>query len=89
MVLWLAEVLAGEWRLTEGRCAVLTEGGIHNMFNKMTFLEFLKDDQGVVSVEYVLMVAAIGTILVVGVVALFNSMSDCFNTWANFFSGGN
>jgi Flp pilus assembly pilin Flp len=58
------------------------------MAKKMFLLNFLKDDQGVVSVEYILMVAAAGTLLIVGVAALMNAMSGYFNGWATFFNAG-
>jgi Flp pilus assembly pilin Flp len=54
----------------------------------MSLIEFLKDDQGVVSVEYVIFVAAIGMLLIVGVSALFNAMSNLFGAWAGYFGGG-
>jgi Flp pilus assembly pilin Flp len=54
----------------------------------MAIKKFLKDDQGVVSVEYVIFVAAIGIILAVGVTALFNGMKTLFTAWAGYFGGG-
>jgi Flp pilus assembly pilin Flp len=57
------------------------------MDKNMSRLNFLKDDQGVVSLEYLLFVAAIAIFLTVGVIALMNGMSSYFNSWAGFFSG--
>jgi Flp pilus assembly pilin Flp len=58
------------------------------MFKKMSCLDFLKDDQGVVSLEYLLFVAAIAIILTVGVAALMGGMSSYFSNWADFFNSG-
>jgi Flp pilus assembly pilin Flp len=57
------------------------------MARKISPGNFLKDDQGVVSVEYVVFVAAIAICLIAGIVALMNGMSSYFNSWAAFFSG--
>jgi hypothetical protein len=42
----------------------------------------------VVSLEYVLFVAAIAICLTVGVLALMKGMSGYFNSWAGFFNAG-
>jgi Flp pilus assembly pilin Flp len=54
----------------------------------MAVQDFLRDEKGVVATEYVVFVAAIGTILVLGVYVLFNAMSGMFSTWANYFNAG-
>jgi Flp pilus assembly pilin Flp len=48
---------------------------------------FFTDEKGVVSTEYVVFVAAIATLLVIGVSGLFNAMGGYFNRWATFFAG--
>jgi Flp pilus assembly pilin Flp len=58
------------------------------MANKMSLLDLLKDDQGVVSLEYLLFVAAIAILLTAGVAALMNAMGGYFNSWAAFFNSG-
>ena len=58
------------------------------MFNIMAILGFLKQDRGSVTVEYIILVAAAGILLGVGVSALMNGMSGYFNSWAGFFNGG-
>jgi Flp pilus assembly pilin Flp len=55
---------------------------------KTNFLDFMKDDQGSVAMEYVILVAAAAILLVVGVMALMNAMSGYFNNWATFFNAG-
>ncbi len=52
----------------------------------MALMGLLAGDEGTVAVEYVVLVAAVGIILIVGVAALFNSMSGLFNQWANYFN---
>jgi len=54
----------------------------------MSFEKFPAEEQGTVTVEYVIFVAAIGIIMAVGVYALFNGMSALFNNWASYFQGG-
>lgn len=49
---------------------------------------FQEDKGGPIATEYVIFVAAIGTILVVGVYALFTAMSQLFNSWAGYFMPG-
>ena len=46
---------------------------------------FSDDQAGVLAAEYVIFVAAIGIILVVGVAALLGGMSDLFAAWSNYF----
>ena len=58
------------------------------MFNIMAILGFLKQDRGSVTVEYIILVAAAGVLLGVGVHALMNAMSGYFNNWATFFNTG-
>ncbi len=48
----------------------------------MALRGLLARDEGTVAVEYVVFVAAVGVILIVGVAALFNSMSGLFEQWA-------
>jgi hypothetical protein len=54
------------------------------MFKK----EFFKQEDAMLSAEYVLFVAAVLILLAVGVGVLFNSMSNYFASWEAFFSGG-
>jgi Flp pilus assembly pilin Flp len=53
----------------------------------MNLEKFLKEEKGVVAAEYVIFVAAIGTLLAVGVFALTGAMSDLFTAWAGYFGG--
>jgi Flp pilus assembly pilin Flp len=53
----------------------------------MLRIDFFRREDGVISTEYVVFVACIGVLLVVGVSALYNAMSAYFNSWATFFSG--
>jgi len=53
----------------------------------MLWKNFIKDEDGVVSMEYVVFVAFIGVVLGVGVMALFGAMSEYFGNWAEFFAG--
>ncbi len=57
------------------------------MKNRPVIKEFLKGDKGAVVVEYVVMVAAAGILLAVGVWVLFNAMSNLFGAWAGYFKG--
>lgn len=50
--------------------------------------EFFEQEEGVISAEFVVFVACIAVLLVVGVAALFNAMSGYFNAWAAFFAAG-
>jgi Flp pilus assembly pilin Flp len=52
----------------------------------MALMGLLARDEGSVAVEYVVFVAAVGIILIVGVAALFNSMSGLFEQWATYFN---
>jgi Flp pilus assembly pilin Flp len=49
---------------------------------------FMEEEDGTLSTEMVVLIAAIGIILTVGVSALFTGMSGYFQSWANFFSSG-
>jgi Flp pilus assembly pilin Flp len=55
----------------------------------MDVKNFLKNTQATVAMEYVVFVAAVGVFLVVGVAALFNSMSGLFSAWASYFNAAN
>jgi Flp pilus assembly pilin Flp len=58
------------------------------MVERMMVKKFLKEDQGgPITTEYVLFVAAIGIIMGVGAVVLFNGMRDLFGAWAGYFGG--
>jgi Flp pilus assembly pilin Flp len=54
----------------------------------MKIKRFLQEDQGVVTVEYVILVAAAGLVLAVGVGVMFNGMSSLFSAWSGYFGGG-
>lgn len=58
------------------------------MADKVSLLNLLEDDRGVVSLEYLLFAAGAAILLTVGVVALMNGMSGYFNSWATFFNSG-
>jgi len=49
--------------------------------DSMALRGLLARDEGSVAVEYVVFVAAVGIILIVGVAALFNAMSKLFTYW--------
>ena len=49
---------------------------------------FMGEEDGTVSTEMVVIIAAIGLLLGVGVSVLFTALSDYFNAWATFFSAG-
>ncbi len=53
----------------------------------MKINKFLQEDQGVVTVEYVLLVAAAGLVLAAGVWVMFNGMSSLFTAYAGYFAG--
>jgi Flp pilus assembly pilin Flp len=53
----------------------------------MTPKKFLKEEKGVVAMEYVIFVAAIGIILAAGVAVLYNSMGTLFAAWGSYFAG--
>jgi Flp pilus assembly pilin Flp len=48
---------------------------------------FTEEEDGTLSTEMVVLIAAIGLVLTVGVYALFGAMSGYFNSWAKFFNG--
>ncbi len=48
---------------------------------------FIQDVRGMVSTEYVILVAGIGILMAVGVGALFNAMGNFFSSWAAYFGG--
>ena len=54
----------------------------------MMIKKFLAEDQGVVTVEYVIFVAVIGVTLAAGVWVLFNGMSALFSAWTGYFATG-
>jgi Flp pilus assembly pilin Flp len=47
---------------------------------------FMKEEDATVSTEMVVIIAAIGILLGVGVSLLFTAMSNYFAQWATFFS---
>jgi Flp pilus assembly pilin Flp len=47
---------------------------------------FCENNQAAVAPEYVVFVAAVGILLIVGVGVLFTSMSGLFNGWASYFN---
>ena len=53
----------------------------------MTGKKFFQEDKGMVSAEYVILVAGIGILMAVGVGVLFNAMGNFFNSWAAYFGG--
>ncbi len=55
---------------------------------KITAKDFLREDQGAITAEYVVFVAAIGIIMAVGVTVLFNAMKALFGAWAGYFGAG-
>jgi Flp pilus assembly pilin Flp len=55
----------------------------------MPFKRFLQGNEGVIATEYVVFVAAIGIVLVLGVWLLFSSISGYYAAWGNYFSAGN
>ena len=55
--------------------------------DQMRLTEFLQDDRGIVSTEYVVFVAGIGTLLVIGVALLFRALGQFFTSWAAYFGG--
>ena len=52
----------------------------------MNIKKFLKNNQATVAIEYVVFVAAVGILLIVGVGVLFKSMSGLFSGWASYFN---
>jgi Flp pilus assembly pilin Flp len=57
------------------------------MVDDMNGRRLHQDSEGVVSVEYVVFVAAIGTAMVIGVTLLFDAMSTFLGNWATYFGG--
>jgi len=51
----------------------------------MNIKKFLQEDDGAVAVEYVILVAAAGVVLAIGVTVMFMGMSDLFAAWAGYF----
>jgi Flp pilus assembly pilin Flp len=58
------------------------------MKDLLALRQFLLEDQASIPTEYVIFVAAAGTLLVVGVAVLFRAMSGFFNDWAAYFRSG-
>ena len=51
--------------------------------------DFLRgEDGGPLTAEMIILIAAVGILLGVGVSLLFNAMSNYFASWATFFGGG-
>ncbi len=48
--------------------------------------KFLQEDRGNVTVEYVIFVAAVGMVLIIGVTLLFNALQAFFASWAGYFA---
>ena len=46
---------------------------------------FLRDEGGVVSAEYVIFLAALGIICIVGILALFGGLGSLFSAYATYF----
>jgi len=57
------------------------------MVDDMSARKFFQEDKGVIAVEYIVFVAAIGTVLVVGATLLFNALGTFFGSWATYFGG--
>jgi len=55
----------------------------------MPLKRFLQGNEGIIASEYVVFVAAIGIILVLGVWFLFSSISGYYAASGNYFSAGN
>ncbi len=53
----------------------------------MSSTKFLQEDKGVIAVEYIVFVAAIGTVMIIGVTLLFDALSAFFGSWATYFGG--
>lgn len=53
----------------------------------MSARKFFQEDKGVITVEYVVFVAAIGTLMILGVTVLFNALGNFFTSWATYFGG--
>ena len=57
------------------------------MVDDMNNRKLIQDDNGVITVEYVVFVAAIGTLMVVGVGILLTALGTFFGNWATYFGG--
>ena len=77
-------------KLGEGALrGILQQLGIWRGWSTMIIKKFLRQDQGApIMTEYLIIIAAIGVILVAGVVLLFNALSSLFTAWAAYFSSG-
>jgi pilus assembly protein Flp/PilA len=51
------------------------------------FVKFLKDEDGVTSVEYAIMAALIALVVIAGATVLGNNTNDTFNTVAGVIPG--
>ncbi len=51
------------------------------------FVKFLKDEDGVTSVEYAIMAALIALVVIAGATLLGNNTNDTFNTVADVIPG--
>ncbi len=49
--------------------------------------DFIKEEDGVITTEYVVFVACIAILLIAGVSGLYNALGGYFNRWAGFFAG--
>lgn len=62
-----------------------SKGKVRIMLNAIR--QFVKEEEGAVAVEYVLLVVLIGLVFYVGAQTLGNTMRDIFNTTATNLSG--
>jgi Flp pilus assembly pilin Flp len=53
----------------------------------MSMKKFLQEERGSVAIEYVILVA-FAALMVVGVIILYDAMSDLFQNWATYFGAG-
>ena len=53
----------------------------------MSARKLFREDKGNVAIEYVILTAAAGILLVVGVGVLFNALGTFFGSWATYFGG--
>ena len=49
--------------------------------------KILPDDRGNITVEYIIFIAAAGTLLIAGVAFLYNALGAFFQSWAGYFGG--
>ena len=54
----------------------------------MNMKKFLQEERGSVSVEYVILVAIAAALLTVGVIVMFDALSNLFAAWAGYFGAG-